>query len=209
MYTTASEMIRRLYLGSVSSLSFEEEENEFCCAKKDCSGDGGDKHNGESEVGLHMELHEMLTDRLYEQVDSLLRCSSYFCQPTEFTQRLLRATLSDAVHQILHLSEEEPYGVRGATIIVAIKHADNDDGKNGDANGGVHTVGNIAVDKDTVSTFKLILVLEEQKRLGVSIKNWMQLLTGSRPDHVIGPRFTLRKEKLYRSESGSSLESFE
>ena len=177
-------------------------------------------------------------------MDSLLRSSSYFCQPSEFTQRLLRATLSDAVHRILQLSEDEPYGVRGATIVVRIKDASDvgggdmnksggDMNKSG-GNGGVHTVGNIAVDKDTVSTFKLILVLEEQKRLGVSIKNWLHLLTGSRPDHVvssdflstirtlpdisnfsissamqIGPRYTLRKEKLYRSESGSSLASFE
>ena len=70
-------MIRRLYLGSVSSLSFEEEENEFCCARKNQNGDGGsgsgsgsggDKQNGVPEAGLNMELHEMLTDRLYEQV---------------------------------------------------------------------------------------------------------------------------------------------
>lgn len=216
MYATASAMIRRLYLGSVSSLSFEEEENEFCCARKNQNGDGnGVKQNGEPEAGLNMELHEMLTDRLYEQVDSLLRCSSYFCHPTDFVQRLLRATLSDAVHHILRLSEDEPYGVRGATIVVRIKDADVGDGGNKGSGGGssgaggVHTVGNIAVDKDTVSTFRLILVLEEQKRLGVSIKNWLHLLTGSRPDRVIGPRFTLRKEKLYRSESGSSLESIE
>ena len=68
-------MIRRLYLGSVSSLSFEEEENEFCCARKNHNGDGGvgDKQNGEAEAGLNMELHEMLTDRLYEQVSGLTR----------------------------------------------------------------------------------------------------------------------------------------
>ena len=66
-------MIRRLYLGSVSSLSFEEEENEFCCARKNHNGDGGvgDKQNGDAEAGLNMELHEMLTDRLYEQVSAV------------------------------------------------------------------------------------------------------------------------------------------
>ena len=126
-------------------------------------------------------------------MDSLLRSSSYFCQPSEFTQRLLRATLSDAVHRILQLSEDEPYGVRGATIVVRIKDASDlaggDMSKGSGGNSGVHTVGNIAVDKDTVSTFKLILVLEEQKRLGVSIKNWLHLLTGSRPDHVVGSDF--------------------
>ena len=115
----------------------------------------------------------------------MLRSSSYFCQPSEFTQRLLRAALSDAVHRILQLSEDEPYGVRGATIVVRIKDASDMNKNSGGGNSGVHTVGNIAVDKDTVSTFKLILVLEEQKRLGVSIKNWLHLLTGSRPDHVV------------------------
>ena len=69
-------MIRRLYLGSVSSLSFEEEENEFCQARErrksmgsieDSRRNGG----GAEEAGLNMELHEMLTDRLYEQVRRL------------------------------------------------------------------------------------------------------------------------------------------
>ena len=67
-------MIRRLYLGSVSSLSFEEEENEFCCATKNQGGEAGivgDKQSGEVEAGLNMELHEMLTDRLYEQVSDI------------------------------------------------------------------------------------------------------------------------------------------
>ena len=139
-------------------------------------------------------------------MDSLLRSSSYFCQPSEFTQRLLRATLSDAVHRILQLSEDEPYGVRGATIVVRIKDAsdvaEGDMNKSsGGGNSGVHTVGNIAVDKDTVSTFKLILVLEEQKRLGVSIKNWLHLLTGSRPDHVVSSDFLLTIRTFLTSQS--------
>ena len=65
-------MIRRLYLGSVSSLSFEEEENEFCQAtRRKSMGSIEDKRNGGAEAGLNMELHEMLTDRLYEQVGRL------------------------------------------------------------------------------------------------------------------------------------------
>ena len=65
-------MIRRLYLGSVSSLSFEEEENEFCQARERRKSMGSIEDNrrngGAEEAGLNMELHEMLTDRLYEQV---------------------------------------------------------------------------------------------------------------------------------------------
>ena len=69
-------MIRRLYLGSVSSLSFEEEENEFCQARERRKSMGSIEDNrrnggGADEAGLNMELHEMLTDRLYEQVRRL------------------------------------------------------------------------------------------------------------------------------------------
>ena len=63
-------MIRRLYLGSVSSLSFEEEENEFCQARERRKSMGSieERRNGGAEAEINMELHEMLTDRLYEQV---------------------------------------------------------------------------------------------------------------------------------------------
>ena len=65
-------MIRRLYLGSVSSLSFEEEENEFCQARERRKSMGSiedsRRNGGAEEAELNMELHEMLTDRLYEQV---------------------------------------------------------------------------------------------------------------------------------------------
>lgn len=76
------------------------------------------------------------------QVESLLRCSSYLNRSSgdDLTLRLLRSTLSEAVHQILHLSEDEPYGVRGATIKLRIK----------DVEGNVQTLGNIVVDNNTV-----------------------------------------------------------
>jgi hypothetical protein len=86
-------MLRRLYLGSVSSLSFEEEENDFCYSSRKASdggtavaaaaakivaaaqhgglGDGGvgaDEHHANVQCSHHFELHEMLTDRLHEQV---------------------------------------------------------------------------------------------------------------------------------------------
>jgi hypothetical protein len=89
--------------------------------------------------------------------------------------RLLRATLSEAVHRILHLSEDEPYGVRGATIMLRMR----------DNEGKVQHLGSIAVDTNTVTTFNLILELEEEKRLSVSIKNWIYHLTGNRQDHVV------------------------
>merc|ERR1719220_599145 len=101
-----------LFLRVAWQNSFSSSSKERLLTLRKSMGSIEDKRNGGAEAGLNMELHEMLTDRLYEQVDSLLRTSSYFCHPSEITQRLLRATLSDAVHHILHLSEDEPYGVR-------------------------------------------------------------------------------------------------
>ena len=87
-------MIRRLYLGSVSSLSFEEEENEFCCARKNQNGDGnGVKQNGEPEAGLNMELHEMLTDRLYEQVSGLTLSSVSQVKRSDYCKKLVGSAI--------------------------------------------------------------------------------------------------------------------
>ena len=54
----------------------------------------------------------------------------------------LHAALNDAVHHITRMAEDEPYGVRGATIFLRLR-----DDRNG---GGSHDLGTIAVDPTTV-----------------------------------------------------------
>ena len=80
-----SEMFhRRLQLGSVSSLHFEEEENELCKARRERKrasdaggrGQGLNKDGQDENCGLPLHLHEMLTDRLMEQVRSEIALES-------------------------------------------------------------------------------------------------------------------------------------
>ncbi|TRY70939.1 hypothetical protein TCAL_05934 [Tigriopus californicus] len=229
---------RRLFLGSVSSLSFEEEENDFyhCEAEERpispisrCLGSSGSElsqrsgstdsssssvatrsspSNQSLEVSVrspvahlrHFELHEFLTDRLEEQVAYLIRVSHQERGGLAFVG--LHTTLTEAVHDILHMSEDEPYGVRGATVILKMREQTN--GRESERSLGV-----IAVDNNMVSTFRLTLILKEEKRLGVTFKNWLvEQFTGGKKELVISGQYEVRKEQLYRSSSGSRLAQF-
>lgn len=228
---------RRLFLGSVSSLSFEEEENDFyhCEAEERpispisrCLGSSGSELSQRSgstdsstssiarsstssqslEVSVrspvahlrHFELHEFLTDRLEEQVAYLIRVANQDRGELAFVG--LHTTLTEAVHDILHMSEDEPYGVRGATVILKMREQTN--GRESERSLGV-----IAVDNNMVSTFRLTLILKEEKRLGVALKNWLvEQFTGGKKELVISGQYEVRKEQLYRSSSGSRLAQF-
>ena len=62
-----------------------------------------------------------------------------------------------------------------------------------------------------VSTFNLILTLREDRPpISVALRNWLSQMTGSgKVCRVISPGFAMRKEKLYRSPSGTTLVSFQ
>lgn len=91
----------------------------------------------------------------------------------------LHTTLTEAVHDILHMSEDEPYGVRGATVILKMREQTN--GRESERSLGV-----IAVDNNMVSTFRLTLILKEEKRLGVALKNWLvEQFTGGKKELVV------------------------
>ncbi len=67
----------------------------------------------------------------------------------------LRVALDDAVHAILRLSESEPYGVRGATILVRLRRWQNRKKDTTDSSEQLddgEPVGAIAVDVNMVSS---------------------------------------------------------
>ncbi len=183
--------VRRLCLGGVSSLSFEEDERRSL----------EDRLNGQRRRHY---LHEMLTDCLEEQVEHLL-AAAYDSPESAVAFYGLHATLSDAVHRILRLSESEPYGVRGATIILKLVESKKSQAAVKDRE---RSIGVVAVDAATVSTFHLHLTLrEEPKTFALALRNWIGQMFSPQFQQVrmISPNFSLRKEPLYRSSSGSSL----
>ncbi len=217
----------RLCLGSVSSLSFEEEENDWNGEIDDGRGGGGSigggggGGGGNGNGGSH-HLHDLLVGSLAEQVGALLRremAAGQDAREEEEEEEVvvlsgLRRTLDAAVHVALRLAEDEPYGVRGATIFIRLAEEEEKDGKDGKGDGGggppaERHLGAIAVDPGTASTFNLILTLWEERSFSVSVKNWLVQLAGGKTHRVISQRFTIKKEKLYRSPSGTTLVSFQ
>jgi len=163
---------------------------------------------------------KFLADQLESQVSELFQTAF----GETYSLWALRRTLNLAIADLVNLSEEEPYGVKGANIIVKFSKLQDkpSNGKEQDSKmlkqrrssslstssissdqfDAAETLGNFQMCKNTVSTFELILSLKEEKRqLGLLIRNWLSPLTGSKKVHVISPEFSLTKRKLYRMTS--------
>ena len=103
----------------------------------------------------------------------------------------LRRAMDLVVHHALSLAEDEPYGVRGATIFLRIDEDEDKPKASGAAAGGQHpavegkSLGAIIVDVATVSTFNLVLVLREERPFSVALKNWLGQLTGGKTTKVV------------------------
>merc|ERR1712029_241652 len=136
----------------------------------------------------------------------------------------LTEVLPPIVNDLLHLSEDEPYGVRGANLIVrmdkspgagrssvrkssvmsstassASVNSGHSDENHSDHPLDTKILGTLKLCMETVTTFELILTLREGKNLAVLIRNWMAAnVFKSKQIVVIEPQFTLRKKKLYR-----------
>lgn len=159
-----------------------------------------------------------LADRLETKILEIIK-DTY---QEEFSTWALRNTMNFVIPDLIRLSEDEPYGVKGANIILKFsKLQDKHDGHQSpskfsklrrssnisscstssehDGFEGAVTIGDFKICNDTVSTFELVLILKEEKRdLGQSIRNWLSHLTGSKKINEVSSEFSLTKRKLYR-----------
>lgn len=125
----------------------------------------------------------------------------------------LSKLMPSIVNQILFLAEDEPYGVRGANVVVDLERpflarksstmsttsSSTSIVSDGAGESDVINLGQVKMCKDTVTTFNLILTFKTERNVGVAIRNWMANLVRSKPVVVIESNFTLRKRRLYRS----------
>jgi len=166
-------------------------------------------------------LQKVLTQSLNCQILGLL--ASNFGLSTSVIG--LADVLPAIVNDLLHLAEDEPYGVRGANLIVQLdkspqrQPASQATGRKSSvmsttSSASVNSsdelphephpaetslLGTLKLCTETVTTFELILTLREGKNLAVLIRNWMAAnVFKSKQIVVIEPQFTLRKKKLYR-----------
>jgi len=163
---------------------------------------------------------KFLADQLESQVSELFQTTF----KESYSIWALRRTMNLVIPELVNLSEDEPYGVKGANIIVKFSklqdkqnNTKEQDSKilkmrrssnlstcslSSDQFDAAETLGDFQMCKNTVSTFELILSLKEEKRqLGLLIRNWLSPITGSKKIHVISPEFSLTKRKLYRMTS--------
>jgi len=106
-------------------------------------------------------------------------------------------TATSILKDLILFGEREPYGVRGATLVVTFS----------DRVGGVKKMGRFPLDSSVTSTYELNLNLVEDRNIKVKLENLVRKMTGQTPLVFVGPKFKLEKKKLYRS-STSSVDSY-
>ena len=103
---------------------------------------------------------------------------SYMFPPSTLLIGLLQ-TMKKVASQLLDISDNEPYGVKGAKVILKLKYS----------NGSEESVGSFALDPNTVSYFRYYWTIS------FSIVQYMMLLTISqviwqfRQDHAVSKLF--------------------
>jgi len=113
---------------------------------------------------------------------------SYLFPPSTILIGLLQ-TLKKVSAHLLDISDNEPYGVKGAKVILKIKYS----------NGTEDTLGSFAVDPNTVSTFEITLTLKQESQFGTSLRSWLGSLTNGTKTMQISPHYTITLVDLYRS----------
>merc|ERR1719221_144417 len=88
------------------------------------------------------------------------------------------------VSQLVSLSEVEPCGVRGGTIVVMFSSEP-------------HPVRRIRIDPGTVPTFQLSLTILPLTDFRTKIVNFLRKVRGKQAKIVVDPNFSIEKKKLF------------
>jgi len=101
-------------------------------------------------------------------------------------------SLCDICTKLIVMAEEEPYGVRGGTLVVSFSPRPND-------KLAPIKIGMFDLDKVTLPTFELHLTLQATSSVTERIRNLVRKLRGKPPQMVIDTKFHVYKKKLYKS----------
>jgi len=167
----------------------------------------------------HSQLQRVLVNQVGPEILGLFTANFGTSASVQGLVELMPSIIED----LLHLSAGEPYGVRGANLIVllgkplprsstvrksSVMSANSsasvssgyDEAQATSAAAEVTTVlGTTKLCAETVTTFNLILTMREGRTPLNSIKNWMAAnVFKSKQCVVLEPQFTLRKKMLYR-----------
>jgi len=134
---------------------------------------------------------ELLTRNL-KQV--LVRCSKVLDQGSNTTLSLPTTIMNHILNQMGTLAEQEPYGVKGGTLVVMFSPPS--------ASPTFPTpikIGRFPLDPTKVSTYELHLTLQENCTVKARLANLIRKVQGKAVKVVVSDKFVLVKKKLYRS----------
>jgi len=130
--------------------------------------------------------------RFMKQV--LTRCSKVLELGSSTILSLPATTMNRIVKQMVVLAEEEPYGVRGGTLVVMFSPP-----QTSPTYPTLRKIGRYPMDPTTVSTYELHLTLQESCPVKLKLANLFRKLQGKAAKLVVDEKFVLVKKKLYRS----------
>jgi len=110
------------------------------------------------------------------------------------------STINAIFSSVVALSESEPYGVRGGSLVVLF--APNPNSKDTPVK-----IGHFPMDPSTVATFELHLTIQASMavttRVCQTLTNFVRKIGGKPTQVHIDPKFKLIKKKLYRSSTSN------
>jgi len=110
------------------------------------------------------------------------------------------STINAIFSSVVALSESEPYGVRGGSLVVLFAPAPN-------SKDTPVKIGHFPMDPSTVATFELHLTIQASMavttRVRQTLTNFVRKIGGKPTQVHIDPKFKIIKKKLYRSSTSN------
>jgi len=138
------------------------------------------------------ESVSLLAQKLEKEINHLFQNKS----PTVLVG--LMSTTKQVASHLIELSDNEPYGVKGARVILKFRTL----------NGEEQTMGSFLLDPNTMSTFEITVVLQQGQQFGTALRSWFGLITNGTKSVQVGPHYSLRKKDLYTTSARSETVTF-
>jgi len=135
------------------------------------------------------ESVSLLAQKLEKEINHLFQRKS----PTVLSG--LISTTKQVASHLIELSDNEPYGVKGARVILKFRTL----------NGEEQTMGSFLLDPNTMSTFEITLVLQQGQQFGTALRSFFGLITSGTKSVQVGPHYLLRKKDLYTTSARESV----
>jgi len=174
---------------------------------RDDSFEGITKMKGDEGKGRNSwskdwgEVFDQLRRKELQTLGNRLKCNVFKqvmgrCKSAGKEVVIDASTINAIFSSVVALSESEPYGIRGGSLVVLFAPAPNSEDS-------PVKIGKFPLDPCTVTTFELYLTIQANTAVGTRVRetltNFVRKIGGKPTQVHIDPKFKLIKKKLYRS----------